>query len=150
MSFPRSTLFCHFRSLPHLVIPAVFWAGIQSFCCMASLKSGSLLLDNPFCLLPGRLNGSPTTTLGDDGKDVVISVACHTSFIPAIFPTLSFPRSVGRESSIQVFGSASWIPEYYLGDDGIKVVIPKVCWSKIQCASCGNASTWFPDNYTRG
>ena len=67
---------CHSRGLPYFVISVVCWAGIQSFCCMTSLDPGSLLLDNPFCLHPGRLNGSPITALGDDGIKVVIPASC--------------------------------------------------------------------------
>ncbi len=41
---------------------------------MTSQKSGSLLLENPFCLYPGELFGSPSPTpaLGDDGIYIVI------------------------------------------------------------------------------
>ena len=56
------------RSLLLHVIPAVFWAGIQFFCCRIYPKSGSPLLKNPFCMYPGKASWIPEYYLGDDGR----------------------------------------------------------------------------------
>ena len=110
---------------------------------MTSQKSGSLLVGNPVHLYSGQLHGSPspTTKLEDDatsgmtGDGVAISMAC---------PISSFPKSFSRESSTHLVARPLfWIPEYYLGDDETRVVIPAVCSISSLPRSFGRESSRF-------
>ncbi len=62
------------------------------------MKSDSLLLENPFCLYPGELHGSPTTALGDDE----LSRHCREFLTPS-FTQSAPPRHFRRRPSPQSF-----------------------------------------------
>jgi len=99
----------HFRSLPHFVIPAVFWAGIQSVCIRASFMDPRQLHSG----MTGKGRHSPEL------PHSVISEVCWAgiqSFLLHGIPKVR--QSVVKQSILSASGPASWIPEYYLGDDG--------------------------------